>query len=175
MHLFVLTLSTTNLVELIFINNKTMRYVVEQFENSWLSQYPRPNRCVHDNGTELIRIKFKELLVEYGIKDILTTIRNLQENSICKQMYQTIGDMLWMTLHTNPPTNMNEANQCIDSTLVTCMHAVRCSVNTTLDTSLGGLVYDRDIIMDVPLITNLATIRDKRQHPIKQQKSNQIE
>lgn len=39
----------TNLVELIQITNKTMKYVAEQLENSWLSRYTRPNRCVHDN------------------------------------------------------------------------------------------------------------------------------
>lgn len=33
----------TNIVELIRLNNKTARHVAEQFENVWLSRYPRPS------------------------------------------------------------------------------------------------------------------------------------
>ena len=83
-----------------------------------------------------------------------------------EKMHQTVGDILRVTLHTNPPTNMNDTNQCIDNALATCMHALRCSVNATLETSPGALVYNRDMIMDVPLIANLTTIRDRRQNLI---------
>ena len=59
------------------------------------------------------------------------------------------------------------------------MHALRCSVNTTLDTSPGALVCSRDMIMDVPLIVNLTTIRDRRQNLINEnlikQNSKRIE
>ena len=97
-----------------------------------------------------------------GIKDVPITVRNPQTNTICKRMHQTVGDILRVALHTNPPTNMNDANQCIDNALGCCMHALRCSVNGTLDTLLGAIVYNRDMIMDVPLIANLTTIRDRR-------------
>ena len=143
-----------------------MRHVVEQFEVSWLAHYPRPIRFVHNNGTEFIGIRFREMLVQYGIKDVSTTERNPQSNAICKRIHQKIRDILRVTLHTNPPINMNDANQFIDNALETCMHAMRCSVNATLDTSPGALVYDRDMIMDVLLIANQATIRDRRQHLI---------
>lgn len=52
----------TNLVELIRVNNKTAYHVAEQFENVWLSRYPRPNRCIHDNGGEFVGWEFQELL-----------------------------------------------------------------------------------------------------------------
>jgi hypothetical protein len=42
----------TNLVEMIRIKNKSMLHVSEQFENVWLSRYPKPNSCIYDNGTE---------------------------------------------------------------------------------------------------------------------------
>ena len=156
-----------------------MVHVAEQFEYVWLSQYIRPNQCVHDNGTEFIGIRFRKMLVRYGIRDVPTTARNPRANAICKQMHQTVGDILRVTLHTNPPTNMSDTNQCIDNALATCMHALRCSVNATLDTLLGALVYNRDMIMDVPLIANLTTIRDRRQSLIDKnlirQNSKQIE
>ena len=39
-------------------------------------------------------------------------------------------------------------------------------MNASLDTSLGELVYNKDMIMDVPMIENLAIIRDRRHHLI---------
>ena len=156
----------TNIVELIQITNKTMGHVAEQFENSWLSRYPRPNRCVHDNGKEFIGSDFIRLLAQMGIKDVCTAVRNPQSNAICKRMHQTVGDILQVVLHTNPPQNENDANQVIDNVLATAMHATRCVVTGPIQTSPGALVYGRDMIMDVPLIANLSAIRDGQQQMI---------
>ena len=150
----------TNIVELIRITNKTMNHVAEQFENCWLSRYPRPNRCVHDNGSEFIGSDFVRLLAQMGIKDVCTAVRNPQSNAICERMHQTVGDVLRVILHTNPPQNIDDANQVMDNALATAMHATRCAVSAPIGTSPGALVYGRDMIMDVPLIANLTAIRD---------------
>jgi hypothetical protein len=42
----------TNFPDAIRIHNKTASNVGMQFENLWLSRYPRPLRCMHDRGTE---------------------------------------------------------------------------------------------------------------------------
>ena len=44
----------TNLVEIIQINDKSSDHAAQHFENLWLSRYPCPNKCVHDNGKEFI-------------------------------------------------------------------------------------------------------------------------
>ena len=42
-------------------------------------------------------------------------------------MHQTIGDILRVTLHTNPPTNINDTNQCINNALATyACHEILC-------------------------------------------------
>ena len=153
----------TNLVELIRIENKSSAYIRQQFENCWLSRYPRPNRCVHDNGGEFIGWKFQELLSQYGIKDVPTTVKNPQSNAICERMHQTIGNTLRTVVFTNPPNNAEEANQLIDNALATAMHATRCSVNATLQNSPGSIVFNRDMFIDVPLIADLVTIQNRRQ------------
>ena len=81
-------------------------------------------------------------------------------------MHQTVGDVLRVVLHTNPPQNIDDANQVMDNALATAMHATRCAVSAPIGTSPGALVYGRDMIMDVPLIANLAAIRDGRQQMI---------
>jgi hypothetical protein len=52
----------TNVVELIRIANKTAEHVAQQYANIWLSRYPWPEVCVHDNGGEFIGLPFQRLL-----------------------------------------------------------------------------------------------------------------
>ena len=52
----------TNLVEMIRLERKTASHVSQQFANVWLSRYPRPNKCIHDNGGEFIGWEFQQLL-----------------------------------------------------------------------------------------------------------------
>eukprot|EP00957_Ditylum_brightwellii_P114594 8738115-Ditylum_brightwellii.AAC.1 len=44
------------------------------------------------------------------------------------------------------------------------MHATRCAVSQTLNTSPGALVFGRDMFLELPVIADLITIRDRRQH-----------
>ena len=50
--------SVTSLVENIWVTEKTALRVSEQFDNSWLQRYPRPDRCIHDLGSEFIVFGF---------------------------------------------------------------------------------------------------------------------
>ena len=74
----------TNIAELIQIENKTRKHVSEQFENSWLSKYPRPNRCIHDNRGEFLGYECQELLGRMGVQSVPTTLKNQQANFICE-------------------------------------------------------------------------------------------
>ena len=58
-----------------------------------------------------------------GIKDVCTAVRSLQSNAICERMHQTVGDVLRVILHTNPPQNIDDANQVMENALATAMHA----------------------------------------------------
>ena len=81
-------------------------------------------------------------------------------------MHQIIGNILQVTLHTNQPQNLNDANQVMDNALATCKHAMRCSVSAPIGTTPGAMVFGRDMIMDVPLLANLAAIQDGCQQMI---------
>ena len=52
----------TNLTKIVLLTNRSSQHVANQFENCWLARYPRPNRCIHDNGGEFIGWQFQELL-----------------------------------------------------------------------------------------------------------------
>jgi hypothetical protein len=153
----------TNLVELIVIHNKTAKHVAQQFENCWLSRYPRPNRCIHDNGGEFIGQEFQNLLQQAGIQDAPTTSRNPQANSICERLHQIVANVLRTLTNLQPPANEQEAQQLVENALATAMHATRCAVHRTLGISPGALVYQRDMFLDLPIIADLVLLQEKRQ------------
>ena len=51
----------------------------------------------------------------------------------------------------------------IDTALATASHASRSAIHRTLHISPGGLVFRRDMFLDIPLLADLALIRANRQ------------
>lgn len=154
----------TCLAELIRIDNKTALHVAQKFENNWLARYPRPLRCIHDNGTEFLGFHFQQMLYLRGIQDVPTTAKNPQANAICERMHQTVGNLLRSLCHSNPPQNVANANELIDSALATAMHALRATVHRSLEVSPGALVFHRDMFLDIPLHADLIAIQERRQN-----------
>ena len=74
-----------------------------------------------------------------------------------------MGNILRVITRTNPPVDEEEADQIIDNALATCVHVTRCSVNQTMQTSPGALVFQRDMLFDIPVTSGLVAVRNKRQ------------
>ena len=74
-----------------------------------------------------------------------------------------MGNILRVITRTNPPTDEEQAKQIIDNALATCIHVTRSSINQTMQTSPGALVFQRDMLFDIPVITDLEAVRNKRQ------------
>ena len=79
-------------------------------------------------------------------------------------MHSTMGSIL--RAETAKIQDEDEAAQAIDNALHTCIHAIRCAVNRTLQTSPGALVFNQYMMMDAPLIADLKSIRGRRQQQI---------
>jgi transposase InsO family protein len=135
-----------------------------QFENIWLAQYPRPMRCMHDQGTEFITADFQHiLLMRIGIKDVPTTVCNPQTKAVCKRLHQSVTKTLHIMLSQNPPANIANVGKLVDTAIATSLHAVRSTIHHTLGVWPGGLVFHRDMLLDIPLLTNFQLIHDQRQ------------
>lgn len=153
----------TNLVEIVRIENKTASNIARHFENCWLARYPRPNKCIHDNGGEFIGADFQVILEKNGIKDAPTTSKNPQANSVCERLHQTVANILRTTLPQDRATSKEEAFKAVDDAIATTIHATRCSVSRSLQCSPGELVFHRDMLLDVPVMADLVTIQERRQ------------
>jgi transposase InsO family protein len=160
--------TVTNFVELARINNRTAAHVGLQFENNWLSRYPRPMRCIFDQGPEF-KTDFQNVLRRHGIKPIPTTTKNPQANAICERMHQTVENALRPLLYAYPPRNAEQAALLVDTALQTAAYSVRTAVHGTLKISPGALVFHRDMILDIPVVADLELLRQQRQALIDQQ------
>ena len=69
-------------------------------------------------------------------------------------MHQTVGNILRAYLSSNPPRSMTQAKDIINQALVTAMHAMRTTILTMLDGTLGDLAFDRDMFLNIPLVAD---------------------
>jgi transposase InsO family protein len=158
----------TNLVEIVRVNNKTAAHIAWQFEQAWLSRYPRPIYVLHDQGGEFMGYAFKRRLAALGIIPRPTTPKNPRANSICERMHQVVGNTLRVLSTMNPPEGVDQAVQLIDTAIADAVYATRCTYHSSLKTTPGGLAFGRDMILDVPLVNDLYQIQQRRQSLIDQ-------
>jgi hypothetical protein len=78
-------------------------------------------------------------------------------------MHQTVANVLRVLLHAHPAQNVADADQLVDNSLATAVHVTRCAVSRSLGLTPGEMVFRGDMIMDVPILVDLAVLRDKRQ------------
>ncbi len=147
---------TSNLVELIRVDNKTSATIARKFAQVWLSQYSWPAQCIHDNGGKFIGPEFQFLLQGCRIKDVPTTSKNPQATAICECMHQTVGNVLQTPLHGRPPQNITDAHakNFIDEALSTTIHGMRAGTHSTLGSKPGSLAFNRYMFINAPLIAN---------------------
>ena len=66
-------------------------------------------------------------------------------------------------LHAHPPDDIDQAALLIDTALQTAAYSAQTALHKSLNISPGALIFQRDMILDIPLIADLRTITDKRQ------------
>jgi len=121
---------------------------------------------MHDPGGEFTGIEFQMLLEKCHVKEGCTSTIKPQSNAICKRMHQTVGNVLRTLLHGEPPQNIPNAKDYVDEALSIAMHAMRVGVHSTMGSSPGNLVFNRDMFLNIPLIADWHAITLKREHLI---------
>ena len=101
---------------------------------------------------------FECILFLNGIKDMAMTIKNPQANAVCECMHQTNENILRPLSHAHFPQTAEAANDIIDTALATASYASRASLHHTLHVSPGALVFQRDMLLNIPLVADLALI-----------------
>jgi hypothetical protein len=156
--------TVTNLVELVRIERKDSDHIMQKFAKCWLTCYPWPQCCMHDPGGEFTGQEFQTLLQNCHIKDVCTTAKNPQSNTVCKRMHQTVGNVLRTLLHGEPPPDVASAKEYVNEALSIAIHTMRAAIHSTLGSSPGSLTFNRDMFLNIPLIADWHTITQRREH-----------
>jgi transposase InsO family protein len=149
----------TGWFEVISIPDKNAHTVMEAFNNTWLTRYPRPQYIGYDNGSEF-KAQFKQMCENYGMKEKPSSSYNPQSNGIVERVHQVLGNALrtfeleQKELDTNDPWG---------PFLSAAAWAIRSTVHTTLDATPGQLVFGRDMLLPIQLKTDWARIRQRKQ------------
>jgi len=124
------------------LKNKTSLNVANKLYNLWLTRYPRPLCCIHDNGTEFTAPSFQHLLQHMGISNVTTTVKKTQANSVIKRMHLSFGQILRAILAQaklcNNEQHADILNSYIVSALSSSLYAINCAVNSTTKVSPGA-------------------------------------
>jgi transposase InsO family protein len=153
----------TNLAEIVRVHNKTASHIALCFENAWLARYPRPMNVIHDQGGEFMGFDFQRRLYVHNIRSRATTAKNPQANSVCERMHQAIGNTLRVLSTMEPPQGVTQAEQLVDTAIAEVVYATRCTYHSALKTTPGGLAFGRDMILNIPLVTDLQQLQKRRQ------------
>ena len=76
------------------------------------------------------------------------------------------GNVLQTLLHGEPPRDVTKAKDFIDKMLSIVTHAMHTGIHTTLGSSPGNLVFNREMFLNIPLIADWHAITRKREHLI---------
>jgi len=79
-------------------------------------------------------------------------------------MHQTVGNVLRTLLHSEQPQNIATAKEFVDEALSIATHAMRAGIHTTLGSSPGSLVFNRDMFLNIPLIADWHAVTKRREH-----------
>jgi hypothetical protein len=79
----------------------------------------------------------------------------------------TVGNVLRSLIHGEPPQNINNAREFVDEALSIAMHAMRAGIHSTLGSSPGSLVFNRDMLLNIPFDCRLACNHSEKRtsHP----------
>jgi len=125
---------------------------------------------VYDQGNEFLGQAFQQTLANAGVKGVPVNKRTPTANAVCERIHQAVAQVLRILMHTQPPSDINELSDVIDSALATAMHASRCAISSSLsNASPGSLAFHRDMFFNLPLMANIIALRGKRQLKIDQE------
>ena len=146
--------TVTTYCEVILLDNKTAEHVGWQLKHQWLARYPKPQRCVFDQGNEFLGEEFQKVLRTLRIHPAGSTVKNPQSNAVCERLHQSIGNAIRALTHENTPRPKTESKAFIQSALLTAAYGARTALHSTMKASPGAMAFHRDMILNIPLIVD---------------------
>jgi hypothetical protein len=106
---------------------------------------------------------FQGILQRFGIKYVSISVCNPQSNKVCERLHQSVGNALRVFLSQATPFNMTNVAKLVDSTLATALHASCATIHRTLGMTPGAIVFNCDMFLNIPLLTDFHLLQTCRQ------------
>ena len=105
-----------------------------------MCRYPKPRRVISDSGREFKYFEFQELIESYGVRPKPIAVKNLQVNSIIKNVHLMMGNMIYAESFKLDyrDTWWDKVNTILQSITFN----LRATVTTTVNCSSGQLVFN---------------------------------
>ena len=154
----------TNLVEIVRVQSTKSDENSRAFVNSWLSRYPLPEAVLADGGAEFVGHEWEFMLADYGLDGKRISTHAPTANAIIESSHKTMGQILRTIFDRENPQSIEEMNNVVDSALALTMRALRCASSTSLNgVAPGSLVFGRDMLLNIPIVTDIISITENRQ------------
>ena len=130
-----------NLIEIVVLNCTSGDETAHALEHIWLYQYPQLNRCIHNQGPKFNNHMFQFKLTKCSIKmHPILMVKNPQVNSVYEHLHQTIANLIFVFVHTDPQQTALEAQQLIEDTFHTT-YVLLCRTLDFCSTELCAVLF----------------------------------
>ena len=154
----------TNLVEIARVTSTKSAENARTFKNAWLSQHSKPDKVVADNGPEFNGIKWEFMLMDWGFCKGRISSHTPTANAIIESSHRVIGQILRTMLHGTAVRTKAKLETAFDDACAVATCVMQCVSNIALQGMAPGmLVFRRDMIVNIPVLTNIAAVSPNRQ------------
>ena len=96
---------------------------------------------IYDNGNEFLGCGFQNILAKYEMKEVPTTVKNVQSNGIYEKIYQTMLNILKVYSKTTLIDGYHQAHHLMKYAISTYIHATRAAVNHTMQHTPDEIIF----------------------------------
>ena len=154
----------TNLVEIAHVKSTQSDENTRAFTDTWLSRYPLPESVLTDGGAEFVGNEWEFMLNNWGLQRKRISTHTPTANAIIESSHRSMGQILRTIFDRENPTTMDALDIVVKSALAATMRAMRCASSTSLNgVAPGALVFGRDMLLNIPIVTDIISITENRQ------------
>jgi hypothetical protein len=88
-------------------------------------------------------------------------------NAVCEHFHDTIKNQLQSIFHSNPPQDIGNALDVVDSGIASTVFASQVAIHWTLGVSPGGLTCQHDILHSIPILADFEVICQRTQKKLR--------
>ena len=154
----------TNLIEIAPVKSAKSDENTQAFVDTWLSRCPLPECVLTDGGPEFVGHEWQAMLDEWGLERKRISTHTPTANAIIESSHRSMGQILRTIFARESPTTMDAMDRVVKAALSATVHAMRCASSTSLNgVAPGALVFGRDMLLNIPIVTDIISIAENRQ------------